>query len=104
MNGPWGTRQLGLVGDQADAIGTHAGRRLLATGVLEAQRGSTGPVDQIQRCKARVFRQLRTFAFEVVEAPCAFDPRRREPPAQGTGHPALIRRRNAGQLGRLDRG
>jgi hypothetical protein len=88
VNGPWlGTRQLELVGDQAGELGTRHGQRARITGTLEEQRGSTGKVDQLQSAEGAVFRQLRPANFQLVEGPCAFDPRRREPAAQASKHP-----------------
>jgi hypothetical protein len=89
VNGPWlGSRQLELAGDQAGEIGSHHGKRVRVTGTLEEQGGSTGKVDQLQSAEGAVFRRLRPASFELVEGPCAFDPRRREPAAEARTHPS----------------
>jgi hypothetical protein len=87
INGPWlGTRQLELVGEQADAIASHAGRRVRVTGALEEQLASTGMVDQVQNFQGVAFRQLRPSAFEVVEGGCARQPQLEQPPAGAFQH------------------
>jgi hypothetical protein len=87
VGGPWpGTRQLELVGDQADAIAGHAGRRVRVTGMLEEQLASTGKVDQLQGFHGVAFRRLRASAFEVVEGGCALRPQHEQPPTHGPEH------------------
>lgn len=83
-NGPWiGTRQLELIGDRAAAIGKYRGQRVVVSGALEEQPGTTGPTDQVQHARGTSFRRLQAGGFEPVPGPCAFDPRRHEPPRPG---------------------
>jgi hypothetical protein len=75
VNGPWvGTTQLELVGDQMAPLRSHADHRVRVTGVLDAQDGTTGFVDQVQNAYGAEFRQLRVTRFEMVEGACVVHP------------------------------
>jgi hypothetical protein len=83
VNGPWlGTRQLELVGDQVAPMRSHLDQRVQVTGVLEAQDGTTGFVDQVQNAHGAVFRQLRVTRFEIAEGSCTVEPHDRSPRQQ----------------------